>query len=60
MANTNASISFAPTGDRWKFSLWATNLTNEKVFQTIRVGAQATDGFYEQPRKVGVSAELRF
>lgn len=57
---TNASISFAPTGDRWKFSLWATNLTNEKVFQTIRVGAQATDGFYEQPRKVGVSAELRF
>ena len=47
-------------GARGSCTIGGNIATNEKVFQTIRVGAQATDGFYEQPRKVGVSAELRF
>ncbi len=57
---SNASMSWAPSGGSWKFSLWATNLTNEKVLQTVRPGALSTDGFYEQPRKVGVGVEYKF
>nr|WP_254798397.1 TonB-dependent receptor [Sphingobium sp. AS12] len=57
---TNASIFWTPDSQAWKASLWVTNLTNEKVFQTIRPGAFSTDGFYEQPRKIGASFEVRF
>ncbi|NML13103.1 TonB-dependent receptor [Sphingobium sp. AR-3-1] len=57
---TNASIFWTPDSEAWKASLWVTNLTNEKVFQTIRPGAFSTDGFYEQPRKIGASFEVRF
>ncbi len=57
---TNASVFWTPDSGAWKASLWVTNLTNEKVLQTIRPGAFSTDGFYEQPRKVGVSFEVRF
>jgi len=57
---TNASVSWMPESERFKIGLWVTNLTNEKVLQTIRPGALSTDGFYEQPRKVGVSLEARF
>lgn len=57
---TNASVSWMPENERFKIGLWVTNLTNEKVLQTIRPGALGTDGFYEQPRKVGLSAEVRF
>ena len=59
-ALTNASIFWTPDSEAWKASLWVTNLTNEKVFQTIRPGAFSTDGFYEQPRKIGASFEVRF
>jgi iron complex outermembrane receptor protein len=57
---TNASIFWTPDSGAWKASLWVTNLANEKVLQTIRPGGFSTDGFYEQPRKVGVSFEVRF
>ncbi len=57
---TNASVSWTPESERFKVGLWVTNLTNEKVLQTIRPGALSTDGFYEQPRKVGLSVETRF
>jgi len=57
---TNASIFWTPDSQAWKASLWVTNLTNEKVFQTIRLGSFSTDGFYEQPRKIGASFEVRF
>lgn len=59
-ALTNASIFWTPDSGVWKASLWVTNLTNEKVLQTIRPGSFGTDGFYEQPRKVGASFEVRF
>ncbi|MGE3468389.1 MAG: TonB-dependent receptor [Pyrinomonadaceae bacterium] len=57
---TNAQASWTTPNEKWRFSLWATNLTNEKVWQTLRVGALSTDGLYEQPRKIGVGAEVRF
>jgi iron complex outermembrane receptor protein len=56
----NGSIGWTTPDERWRFSVWATNLTNEKVWQTLRPGAFGTDGFYEQPRKVGVGVEVRF
>lgn len=59
-ALANASVSWTPSSENWKASLWVTNLTNEKVLQTVRPGAFSTDGFYEQPRKIGVSFEVRF
>lgn len=57
---TNAQVSWTTPNERWRFNLWVTNLTNEKVWQTLRSGALSTDGFYEQPRKIGVGAEVRF
>jgi len=57
---TNMSISWKPESEKWKIGLWATNLTNEKVFQAIRPGALSTDGFYEQPRKIGATIEVFF
>ncbi|MFC3215394.1 TonB-dependent receptor [Novosphingobium panipatense] len=57
---SNMSIGWTPESEKWKVSLWATNLTNEKVFQTMRPGALSTDGFYEQPRKIGGTVEVRF
>ena len=46
--------------ERWRFSIYATNITNEAVWQTLRPGALSTDGFYEKPREVGVGVEIRF
>lgn len=57
---SNMSIGWTPKSENWKVSVWATNLTNEKVFQTIRPGALSTDGFYEQPRKIGATVEVKF
>jgi iron complex outermembrane receptor protein len=57
---SNMSIGWTPESETWKVSLWATNLTNEKVFQTMRPGALSTDGFYEQPRKIGATFEVKF
>ncbi|MDB5699395.1 MAG: TonB-dependent receptor [Alphaproteobacteria bacterium] len=57
---TNAQISWTTPNERLRFNIWATNLTNEKVWQSLRPGPLGTDGFYEQPRKIGVGAEFRF
>lgn len=57
---SNMSIWWQPESEKWKIGLWATNLTNEKVLQTIRPGALSTDGFYEQPRKIGATFEVSF
>ena len=57
---SNMSVSWSPASEKWKMTFWVTNLTNEKVLQTIRVGGQSADGFYEQPRKFGVTMETKF
>lgn len=56
----NGSVSWTPESERFKIGLWVTNLTNEKVLQTVRPGALSTDGFYEQPRKIGMAIETKF
>lgn len=56
----NASLNWTTSDKNWIFSISATNLFNAKVFQTLRVSAFGTDGFYEQPRKIGLSIERKF
>jgi iron complex outermembrane receptor protein len=55
-----SDISWATPDEKWVFSLWATNLTNAKVAQQIRVNTFDTDIVYEPPRRVGVGAQYRF
>jgi len=55
-----SDISWATLDEKWVFSLWATNLTNAKVAQQIRVNTFDTDIVYEPPRRVGVGAQYRF
>jgi len=54
----NAQVGYAVGNVR--FSLSGTNLTNEVVYQQIRIGAEATVGNLERPRTIKVGAELRF
>ncbi|MDB5699394.1 MAG: TonB-dependent receptor [Alphaproteobacteria bacterium] len=56
----NGQVSWTTADDKLRFFVWGTNLTNAKVWQTLRPSGLGTDGFYEQPRKVGVGAEVRF
>ena len=56
----HGQFSYSLLDDALKLSLWATNLTNARVLQTVRPGALATDGFYEPPRRIGVGVETRF
>lgn len=56
----SGEISWTTPDEQWRFSLWATNLTNEKVVQQIRPGAVGTDLLYEKPRVVGIGAQYKF
>jgi iron complex outermembrane receptor protein len=56
----NGELSWTTPDEKWRFSVWTTNLLNEKVFQQIRPGALGTDVIYELPRRVGVGAQLKF
>ena len=57
---SNLSVNWQPESEAFKIGLWVTNLTNAKVLQTVRPGTLGTDGFYEQPRKIGVTIETKF
>jgi iron complex outermembrane receptor protein len=56
----SGQLSWTTPDDHLKYSLWVTNLTNEKAAQQIRQGALATDILYEKPRIIGVGVEYRF
>ncbi|WP_289145140.1 TonB-dependent receptor [uncultured Sphingobium sp.] len=56
----SGEIGYTIMDNALRFSLWATNLTNAKVFREIRIGASSTDVTYEQPRRVGVGASYKF
>jgi iron complex outermembrane receptor protein len=56
----SGEISWTTPDEQWRFSLWATNLTNEKVAQQIRPSALGTDILYEKPRVVGIGAQYKF
>jgi|LauGreDrversion4_2_1035121.scaffolds.fasta_scaffold51985_3 iron complex outermembrane receptor protein len=57
---TNLSVNWQPGSEAFKIGLWVTNLTNAKVLQTVRPSTLAVDGFYEQPRKIGMTIETKF
>lgn len=56
----SGEISWTTPNKNWRFSLWGKNLTNAAVYQQIRPGALSTDGYHEQPRSIGIGAELKF
>ncbi|QGN56300.1 TonB-dependent receptor [Novosphingobium sp. Gsoil 351] len=56
----NAEISWKTADEKFRFSLWTTNLTNEKIIQEVRPGALGTDLRYELPRRIGAGVEVTF
>lgn len=56
----SGELSWTAPDENLRFTLWATNLTNEKVFREIRNGPLTTDVTYETPRRVGVGASVKF
>lgn len=56
----SGEVSWTTQDEKWRVSLWSTNLTNAKVFQQIRPGALSADVIYEMPRRIGIGAEVRF
>ena len=56
----NAEISWATADEKFRFSLWTTNLTNEKIIQEVRPGALASDLRYELPRRIGAGVQINF
>jgi len=56
----NGEISWTNRGETWRVSLWARNITNATVAQSIRPGAFGTDVVFEKPRSVGIGASHNF
>lgn len=56
----SSEIAWTSEDEALKLSLWAANLTNEKVFREIRNGPLTSDVSYETPRRIGVGASFRF
>jgi|TARA_R100000501_G_scaffold17390_1_gene32319 iron complex outermembrane receptor protein len=56
----SGELSYTTSDDNWRFTLWATNLTNQQVYREIRNGPLTTDVTYESPRRVGLGASYRF
>jgi iron complex outermembrane recepter protein len=58
--SVNNEISWRTADEDLRFSIWVTNLTNEKIIQEVRPGALGSDLRYELPRRIGAGVELRF
>ncbi len=56
----NSEISWRTADEKLRFSLWVTNLSNEKIMQEARPGALGTDVRYELPRRIGAGLEVNF
>lgn len=56
----SGELSWTTPNEAWRFSIWARNLTNETIIQTLRVGPFSTDAVYDRPREVGLGASFRF
>lgn len=56
----NGELSWTVPGDKLRLSIWAKNLTNEKVFQQMLPNANADVVSYERPRTYGVGAQFNF
>jgi len=53
-------LSLHPTGDRWKFSIYGTNLTNARIINTAAVTFSYPQVGLNKPRVIGASAEFKF
>ena len=56
----SGEIAWTSKSRALKLSIWATNLTDAKVFREIRNGPLTSDVSYETPRRIGVGASFRF
>lgn len=57
----NASIAVAGLDDRWKVTLYGSNLTNQEVISgAISAGATPIQQFYQPPREFGVDVAFKF
>jgi len=56
----NAQVSWSPPGERYRLTLWGTNLLNEAAATTISTSASADFIIYDRPRSYGVRAEVNF
>ncbi|MDB5698678.1 MAG: hypothetical protein JWN69_1482 [Alphaproteobacteria bacterium] len=56
----SSEISWTTPSEAWRFSLWAKNITNEAIAQTLRPGVLGTDAIYDRPREIGIGATFRF
>ena len=57
----NASIAVAGEDDKWKVTLYGSNLTDQKVISgAISAGATPIQQFYQPPREFGVDVAFKF
>jgi iron complex outermembrane receptor protein len=56
----NANISFAPSANRFKYTLYGKNLANKAYVQGALPTAEANMIFWAQPREVGVTLGYSF
>ena len=57
----NASIAVAGQDDRWKVTLYGTNLTDQEVISgATNAGATPISQFYQPPREFGVDLSFKF
>ena len=59
---TDAQISFSPSGGRWSFSAYVHNLENERiqVYASPGIAANLVAATYNQPRTYGVRLSSKF
>lgn len=55
-----AELAWTTADEAWRFSIWANNITNEKIYREIRTSGVSADATYEQPRKIGIGAAYKF
>lgn len=57
----NASIAVAGEDDRWKVTVYGSNLTDQKVISgATNAGASPISQFYQPPREFGVDVAFKF
>ncbi|WP_176473392.1 TonB-dependent receptor [Sphingopyxis sp. GW247-27LB] len=57
----NASVAVAGEDDKWKVTLYGSNLTDQKVISgAISAGATPIQQFYQPPREFGVDVAFKF
>lgn len=56
----SGEISYKLESVPLRFTIWATNLTDEEVFREIRNGPLTTDVTYETPRRIGIGVGYEF